>query len=408
MHDLGADCTILYASESINEVLGYQPNEVVQRSTFDFFHPQELPFARAQHKDSIAMDHASVLAYVQVRNKNGAWTGCECVFSCVYDVIVAATTIYRQGSRSQGRALAAPMVQRAFRQNADSARQDMLVHLSAKFTSLAPNTMQETRCAMILNRFTKSLSILYATHAIKDLYGEDPLGIVGRSFLDFVDHDCLEGAVDAIDRAKENDSVAYMRFRWRPSAHLAKRASPITDMPHSQDATNPAETFKGLHTDNASRARAHEVEAVVSCTSDGIVIVLRCLHQSLIDAPRGLFAAPWSSRPLYPAPPKPLKVCLSATQMRRSLNEEVMQSIQDISVFVWGLQHNKSVVLQHALGQPGPYAVPKTSPAVTETEKLHLLLNQGHGAESQQECDLVPVEPCSSSSAENIIDIDSD
>jgi PAS domain S-box-containing protein len=63
MHDLSPSATVLYASYSIAEVLGYEPEEVVGKSCFDYFHPDELPFARSVYGESIQFDNAAVLSY---------------------------------------------------------------------------------------------------------------------------------------------------------------------------------------------------------------------------------------------------------------------------------------------------------------------------------------------------------
>lgn len=63
MHDLTPSATVLFASASIEDVLGYEPEEVVGSSCFDYFHPDELPFARDKHGESIQFDNAAVLTY---------------------------------------------------------------------------------------------------------------------------------------------------------------------------------------------------------------------------------------------------------------------------------------------------------------------------------------------------------
>lgn len=63
MHDLTSSATVLYASDSIEDVLGYEPEEVVGRSCFYYFHPDGLPFARDRYGQSIHFDKAAVLAY---------------------------------------------------------------------------------------------------------------------------------------------------------------------------------------------------------------------------------------------------------------------------------------------------------------------------------------------------------
>jgi len=97
----------MYASESIVDVLGYQPNEVTGRSCFDYFHPNEVPFARVVHNRGVRMDKAAALHYARIRARDGQWIGCECVFTVVYDVLVACTSIYRQGDEKNERGLTA-------------------------------------------------------------------------------------------------------------------------------------------------------------------------------------------------------------------------------------------------------------------------------------------------------------
>ncbi len=103
MADLSIDARVLYVSNSITDILGYVPEEVVGKSCFEFFHPAEVPFARDVHGRGVSLDKAAVLAYCSLKNKDGQWIGCECVFTVVYDVLVASTSVYRRGLRSQSK-----------------------------------------------------------------------------------------------------------------------------------------------------------------------------------------------------------------------------------------------------------------------------------------------------------------
>ena len=86
----------MYSSDSIVDVLGHTPDEVVGKKTWDFFKPSDLDAAQIFHKRSYEMDKASVLVYCDIKNRDGHWVRCECAFSVVYDVIVACTSIYRE------------------------------------------------------------------------------------------------------------------------------------------------------------------------------------------------------------------------------------------------------------------------------------------------------------------------
>lgn len=99
--DLSRDANILFASDSIADILGYQPHEIMGKSSFDYFHPDEVPFARSIHSRGVLLDKAAVLHYLRVQNRDGQWVSCECCFTVVHDVLVACTSIYRRGERSE-------------------------------------------------------------------------------------------------------------------------------------------------------------------------------------------------------------------------------------------------------------------------------------------------------------------
>lgn len=101
--DLTDDAHILYSSDSIVDILGYTPDEVVNHSVWLFFHPEELPLAKAHHSRGVRLDKAAVLSYCRLKNRQGDWVGCECCFSVVYDVLVCCISIYRNGMQSQSK-----------------------------------------------------------------------------------------------------------------------------------------------------------------------------------------------------------------------------------------------------------------------------------------------------------------
>lgn len=101
--DLSLDARILYVSTSIEDILGYSPQEVIGRSCWEYFHPDEIPFARAIHGRGVQLDKAAVLNYCQIKDRDGRWVGCECVFTIVHDVLVGCTSVYRRGLKSHSK-----------------------------------------------------------------------------------------------------------------------------------------------------------------------------------------------------------------------------------------------------------------------------------------------------------------
>jgi len=80
--DLSPEANILYASDSIVDILGFHPGEVLGSL-------------------GVQMDKAASLHYARVINRDGIWVGCECVFTIVYEVLVACTSIYRGDAKNE-------------------------------------------------------------------------------------------------------------------------------------------------------------------------------------------------------------------------------------------------------------------------------------------------------------------
>lgn len=300
----------------------------------------------------------------------------------------------------------------------------MLEYLSSKFKSDPQAGPREPRAALILNRFTRTLTVLYATNAIAGILGISPEDIKGRSFYEFIQEDCLRAAILCLESAKANDSIAYLRFWSREPesadeaddpadernpdsdsdeelsikleeqmdidpAHPAARAThqaenrPSGDGPQRQansfqlpsylssiDATsNPGTSTPSSSSRPSQEPREHtrgapsgreplEIEAVVSCTSDGLVVILRRARPFIPEAQEqlvahrmasGVFAAPWGVEPTRPPEHQehprsyPRGVASSHPQFyppvpaATSQSEEFMRSITEVAVFAWSL-----------------------------------------------------------------------
>lgn len=339
IHNLSHDANILFASESIVDILGYQPQDVHGKSCFDYFHPDEVLTARSIHNRSVLLDKAAVLHYVRILSNDGRWVSCECCFTIVHNILVACTSIYRQGRKSERRAIEAPRIRRIFSCSPRDPRYHMLEHLSPKFK--IPPTEREPRAALILNRFTRTLSVMYATNTVSSILGAEPDEIRGKSIYDCIAGNCWRDAIRCLESAKANDSIVYLRF-WsrdplvevderdvemadqaveasenslgsgmRPDdaidistcdglPSLIKRevtSSPPIEWPAAADelgtqhmlSATPGDQAQIANTRNSQRpaalqgqqGRHHterpacELEAVVFCTSDGLVMVIR-------------------------------------------------------------------------------------------------------------------------------------
>jgi PAS domain S-box-containing protein len=440
IHDLTEEAVILYSSDSVVDILGYTPDEIVNRSAWDFFSLEELPIARQFHKKRVANDKAAVLGYCRIKDKSGAWRTCECCFSIVYDVMVVCTSIYQSGASSKKRASEAPLVRRLFSSSPKDPRYHMLSHLSAKFAPSIPMKVadHEPRAALFLNRFTRTLTIMYATSGLQDVIGIPAEAMRGRSFYYCIAQNCLQDAVKCLENAKGNDSIAYLRFWFRdpriddepPTSedsdeemttdtseggvdlqgeHESTRSEgdamdvDVGDMKHAsrhssgESSTRRQDTHEAIFgeaRDAESSASSSpdrdglihdpiELEAVVSCTSDGLVVCLRkarpMIPHPTSDAParspytNGLFAAPWALEPVLP----PLDIgagigfgtasapSLAPQGARRNSpavgaveHSSFMNAIREQAVFAWALTGINGMLAAYGEGKPVGESVP--------------------------------------------------
>ncbi|KAK4145899.1 single-minded 1-A [Dichotomopilus funicola] len=406
IHNLTPDANILFASDSILDILGYQPDEVRGKSAFEYFHPNEVPFARSIHSRGVLLDKAAVLHYARILAKSGQWMSCECCFTVVHNVLVASTSIYFKGERSERRARDAPQIRRIFRSSPRDPRYHMLEHLSPKFKM--PPMEREPRAALILNRFTRNLTIMYATDAVAQILGLRPDELLEKPFYECIQPNCLDEAERCLESAKANESIAYLRFWYKdPRIDPNAPANQLEDVNRMEDdeevddeddeestrsqsevdVKDPTLIRNDMELDEQSRPlgrgdinenpgsmdgvrqrspprrspQTFELEAVVSCTSDGLVVVLRrarpripdpqpAAEPSGLEFENGLFAAPWALQRIEPyisperlynfRPPllpqyMPLRECVKAAGGPPL--DQLMRSIRDVAVFAWAV-----------------------------------------------------------------------
>ncbi|KAM7216211.1 protein YIP4 [Rhypophila decipiens] len=388
IHNLTPDANILFASDSIFDILGYQPDEVQGKSCFDYFHPKEVPFARSIHRRGVLLDKAAVLHYARILARNGEWVSCECCFTVVHDVLVACTSIYLRGTKSERRAIDAPQIRRIFSSSPRDPRYHMLEHLSPKFKM--PSMEHEPRAALILNRFTRNLSIMFATNAVTAILGLRPDEIKDKAFYEIIQENCLQNAIQCLESAKANESIAYLRFNYRDprvesndglaeenegegeeDGHEWERRTPAaaTSLVPSSPTTAAGSARTRPGRSNGRGEPALELEAVVSCTSDGLVVVLRRARPPIPNShvplmpgfnlenepyvpPELLYTFRPPLRPQY----MPLRESVKAAGGPPI--DQALRSIREAAVFAWPLIGINGNLAEYSHGRPAAGAQP--------------------------------------------------
>lgn len=209
---------------------------------------------------------------------------------------------------------------------------------------------------------------MYATHAISDILSIQAEEAIGRSFYEYISPECLQDSVNALESAKANDSIAYLRFRWRDpreneNGGRSRQSSVASTTPSTEgggvllesvsdsepsldtSASASPETRTAPSTVPTSLDADIEVEAVVSCTSDGLVVILRRAH----TAGPHMFASPWGVDPTRVAP-----------SARGPETHDFMESIRQVAVFAWSLRSiNENITMDYGRGTRPPSGVDK-------------------------------------------------
>ena len=352
----------------------------------------------------------------------------------------------------------------------------MLSYISHKFQqdNIKKPQTHEPRAALFLNRFTRTLTIVYATNGLANLLGISADELRGKSFYYCIQENCLKDAIKCLESAKANDSIAYLRFWFRDprqedriedehmdgnssgededgGVHLDERMdeavsehavtsessasqagsvldhnsaernhlAPHTSMdPNSRSSSGNSsdlhggsneEIFDQTPTRQSSTSSLDvspsderqqfpasarspgtsqiELEAVVSCTSDGLVVVLRRARALVPRVPQstgapirhsyenGFFATPWASdsllqntdqrrydRPdLYQpglAPIRPTVAQADNAAMKGPDQEDFMNSIREVAVFAWSLTGINGSLARYGRGKPTGESLP--------------------------------------------------
>lgn len=317
----------------------------------------------------------------------------------------------------------------------------MLQHLSPKFEN-APPVEREPRAALVLNRFTRTMAVIFATDSVAAILGVTPDQLLNKSFYECIDEGCLAAALRCLESAKANDSIAYLRFWSRdprraediegdgsashsPSSEeggvqLPSSQGSVPRQSHEPAASSSSEGAQGgtqstggarlgpgpsalsvdgrqssqdssgetdpdqdvaeaiferagsrSSTSSVAAAPEHiqlhaavELEAVVSCTSDGLVVILRRARpmipmtaQTIVEIQQGhgVFAAPWGAYPDAQArnAQNPARVGAGGPSI-----DNVMRSIRDVAVFAWSLVGINGNIAAHGQGFPVGEAMP--------------------------------------------------
>ncbi|KAF9987435.1 hypothetical protein BGZ75_000592 [Mortierella antarctica] len=213
-HDLTPEAHFLWASPSIEDCLGYKPDELLDVSPYDLLVKDDIPETQTVHTENVLNDMVATQVTVRYRHKDGSAVPILCIFSVCYEYIVTCMTVLQMdGTPFKTRNAHSIAMTRIVQSRQEEFARIKRHHKAFKARSWNAQGLEpEFRVCMILNRYSRTLGVLYASPSCELVLRIDAEAIVGKPFLLFIRADDLGAFVEQVNVAKSTAAITHMRF----------------------------------------------------------------------------------------------------------------------------------------------------------------------------------------------------
>ncbi|KAK9765975.1 hypothetical protein K7432_005295 [Basidiobolus ranarum] len=234
----------IYLSESVGDALGFEPDEMVGNSAFEYCHPDDRTCVMNVFDDCIRNQRMGAIIHVRARGKFG-WVELETVWSFCHNIIFHTNRLIRGPNHFESRMdppLALTQSTSSESRGTQSTSKNIpleFVHPSAPSSERLNHSTAEPRVGLVLNRFSYYCYIQYCSELVGYMFGISQKEILGNSFLSYIHPSDLERVEEQLTSIKSQNILLPIAFTL---------VSPYGDVP---------------------------VQGVFSATIDGIVAVIR-------------------------------------------------------------------------------------------------------------------------------------
>ncbi|KAI0322388.1 hypothetical protein OF83DRAFT_1161242 [Amylostereum chailletii] len=299
----------VFLSESVTDLLGFEPKELVGTPSLDLVHPDEFSSVRKIHYDTIRQDKAAVLVYLRMRHKDPyrGYILCAISRTVAYNVLVGSVSFAYMGPKAMHNASTAQEVtvitpsasNFEFRRwgdpspmppspivppqstsgttpspdntpsptstdSASSPFADRSLPLSSDSESepirFDPLPKQSVRTALFLDRFSLNCTIIYCSN---DKF-VSTTSVMGRPFFDFVaarDENLVRSWIDAVkgwgvnERGQPSDGgFGYGKFTLFCPGRDSSERQPDSPPPRQRHMSRPGPQMARMHSHSHSAA----------------------------------------------------------------------------------------------------------------------------------------------------------
>ncbi|KAI8349005.1 hypothetical protein B0O80DRAFT_173771 [Mortierella sp. GBAus27b] len=214
---------ILWMSPTAYNVLGYEPKDVIGKSGYKIVSPDDHADAKDFRKEYYKNDFIASQTAIRLTRKDGVVLACEVLASLCYDFTVTIVTVQDSNAETylQRRTHSTTINRRTGYKKEEFER--MKRHQQA-FTedSWDWRAMEtEVRVCLIINRYTRNLTITYVSSACEKVFHVDPDEITGKPVLLYIRSDDLGPFVEQVNVVKGSTTVSLIRF-WFQSPNWSQ------------------------------------------------------------------------------------------------------------------------------------------------------------------------------------------
>ncbi|KAI8349014.1 hypothetical protein B0O80DRAFT_174047 [Mortierella sp. GBAus27b] len=208
------DGRILWVSPTAYDVLGYEPEEIIGKPTYKIISPDDQADMTDFRKEYYKNDHMGSQTAVRLTRKDGVVLSCVLFGSLCYDFAVAIMTILDPSiETSHQRRIHSTTINRKTGFKKEEFERMKRHHQAFTENPWNCQAMEpEARVCLIINRYTRDLTIMYASSACERILHVDPDEITGKPVLLYIRSDDMGPFVEQVDVVKESTTVSLIRF----------------------------------------------------------------------------------------------------------------------------------------------------------------------------------------------------
>ncbi|KAG8826259.1 hypothetical protein FRC19_009406 [Serendipita sp. 401] len=257
--DLSEDAVWRYASDSVKDLLGWSPEELLGTTFYNIVHPDEVDAARNLHYEHIQDDKAATLTYLRLLHKGeDKYALCAFSRSVAHEFIVGAISLAVDdpGNARAAMARGGVFVLTPEAEHLSFRNWNRRVQLSNNIFTGSPNSYTipiedlhtSDRVCLLLDRFNSAANVLHCTNDV----------IIKADMITF--KNLFQSIPSETDQASLGNAIHVVK-NWR--THFDGKADGIFAVCRfNMEVSKEPVTLK-------------QVEGILAATSDAVILVLK-------------------------------------------------------------------------------------------------------------------------------------